>query len=234
PLVPLGLFTDRNFSLANVGISAVGFAVTALGFPLMLYTQAVLGYTPTQAALLLVPMAVMSILLARFVGRLTDRVHPRYLAGFGTFTVSVSLVWLSRVMAPDAEVWQLLLPITLLGIGSSFMWSPLGTSATRNLPMDRAGAGAGVYNTTRQVGSVLGSAGIAALMQSRLVVHLPQLTGGQVSRAEGGATRLPEPLQQGFAAAMADSLLLPAAVVLVACVAALFFARPRHLVRENS
>ncbi len=44
PLVPLGLFRDRNFSLANLGISAVGFAVTAMGFPLMLFTQIVLGF----------------------------------------------------------------------------------------------------------------------------------------------------------------------------------------------
>ncbi|GAB3745420.1 MFS transporter [Microlunatus parietis] len=233
PLVPLGLFGDRNFSLANVGIGAVGFAVTAMGFPLMLYTQSVLGFTPTQSALLMVPMAVMSIVLARFVGRLTDRMHPRYLAGFGTFTVAVSLVWLSRVMVPGAPLWQLLLPITLLGLGSSFMWSPLGTSATRNLPPQRAGAGAGVYNTTRQVGSVLGSAGIAALMQSGLATHLPQVSGGHGGLAET-ATQLPEPLRAGFAAAMADALLLPAGVILIASVAAIFFATPRHLVRENS
>jgi MFS family permease len=199
----------------------------------MLYTQSVLGFTPTQSALLMVPMAVMSIVLARFVGRLTDRMHPRYLAGFGTFTVAVALVWLSRVMVPGAPLWQLLLPITLLGLGSSFMWSPLGTSATRNLPPQRAGAGAGVYNTTRQVGSVLGSAGIAALMQSRLVAHLPQAAGGHGGMAET-ASQLPEPLRAGFAAAMADALLLPAGVILLAFLASMFFATPRHLVRENS
>ncbi len=232
PLVPLGLFRDRNFSLANLGISAVGFAVTAMGFPLMLFTQVVLGFSPTQSALLMVPMAVMSIVLARFVGRLTDRMHPRYLAGFGTLTVAVSLVWMSRVMTPGVPVWQLLLPITLLGIGSSFMWSPLGTSATRNLPMERAGAGAGVYNTTRQVGSVLGAAGIAALMQSRLAAHLPPAADGHSATMGIGASRLPEALQPGFATAMADSLLLPAAVILIAFVGALFFATPRHLVRR--
>ena len=72
-------------------------------------------------------------------------------------------------MRPDTPIWELLLPIALMGVGSGFMWAPIGTAATRNLPMDRAGAGAGVYNTTRQVGAVLGSAGIAALMQARLV-----------------------------------------------------------------
>ncbi|HEY3004983.1 MAG TPA: MFS transporter, partial [Kribbellaceae bacterium] len=56
PLLPLGLFRDRNFSLANLAITTVGFGITAMAFPLMLYAQAVRGLSPTKAALLLVPM----------------------------------------------------------------------------------------------------------------------------------------------------------------------------------
>ena len=69
PLVPLSLFRDRNFSLGNTAIAVMGFSLTAIGFPLMIYAQAVRGYSPTEAALLLVPMAVMVIVLARPVGR---------------------------------------------------------------------------------------------------------------------------------------------------------------------
>ena len=49
PLVPLALFGDRNFSLANVAISAMGFAITAMAFPLMLYAQLVRGLSPHAA-----------------------------------------------------------------------------------------------------------------------------------------------------------------------------------------
>ena len=63
--MPLGLFRDRNFSVANVAITVMGFAITAMAFPLMIYAQAVRGLSPTQAALLLVPMAVMTIVLRR-------------------------------------------------------------------------------------------------------------------------------------------------------------------------
>ena len=79
----------------------------------------------------------------------------------------------------------MLLPIALLGVANGFMWAPLGTTATRNLPMHQAGAGAGVYNTTRQIGAVLGSAAIAALMQSRLAIELP----GAGAAASGAAVR---------------------------------------------
>jgi hypothetical protein len=66
-----------------------------------------------------------------------------------------------------------LLPSALMGIGQAGMWGPLATTATRNLEPRQAGAGAGIYNTTRTIGSVLGSAAIAAFMQGRLEANLP-------------------------------------------------------------
>lgn len=228
PLLPLTLFRDRNFSLSNIAITTVGFAITAMTFPLMLYAQNVRGLSPTGAALLLVPMAVISGALAPFVGRLVDRVHPRYVAGFGLFCFPVSLVWLSLVMTPDSAVWELLLPIALLGVANGFMWSPLSTTANRNLPLERAGAGAGVYNTTRQVGAVLGSAGIAALMEVRLAAQ-PAIGGGGASTVEISTGLLPPAMYDGYSAAMAQSLLLPAAVLVIGWVATLCFATPRHL-----
>ena len=230
PLVPLSLFVDRNFSLANLAITTVGFTVTAFGFPLMLYAQAVLGMSPTRAALLFVPMAVISGALSPWVGKLTDRMHPRWLAGFGLLCLSVSLIWLSTQMTPDAPLWRLLLPIALLGVANGFMWAPLGTSATRNLPRERAGAGAGVYNTTRQVGAVLGSAGVAALIDSRLAAQLP--AGSSSGSAGIGIGQLPVFLRDGFSTAMAQAMLLPALVVVIGFVAVLFFQLPRHLRRE--
>ena len=227
PLVPLRLFGDRNFSLANAAITAVGFGVTAQAFPITLYAQGVRGLSPTGAALLLAPSAIISTALAPYVGRLTDRAHPRWIAAIGLSAFSLGLLGLAAAMRPETPTWVLLVPIALMGVGSGFMWSPIGTAATRNLPLSDAGAGAGVYNTTRQVGAVLGSAAIAALMQSRLAAELP----GGAAGAESGVARLPAALHGPFATAMAQSLVLPAVVVLLALAAALCFATPRHLVR---
>jgi hypothetical protein len=125
-------------------------------------------------------------------------------------------------------VWQILVPMGVMGISQAFMWGPLGATANRNLPMHSAGAGAGIYNTTRQVGAVLGSAAIAAVIEARLAAHLPGAAthGGQFTQASG--VRLPAPVAHGFSAAMADAMLLPAAVLLIGVVAAFFFERPTH------
>jgi EmrB/QacA subfamily drug resistance transporter len=227
PLVPLGLFHDRNFSLSNIAISSMAFAITAMAFPLMLYAQLVRGLSPTGSALLLVPMAIMSIVLAPGVGKLTDRVHPRQITAVGFTAVIVSLVWLSRVMTPGSATWEILLPMALLGIGNAGVWAPTSATANRNLPMNLAGAGAGVYNATRQVGAVLGSAAIAVLMDSRLAAHHLNFSPSEA----GKVTKLPAVAAGPFASAMSDAILLPAGVLVLGFLAVLFYATPRHQLR---
>lgn len=229
PLIPLRLFRDRNFSLSNVAITATGFLMISFALPMMLYAQTVLGLDPTHAAMLTIPQSVFGIILAPIVGNLVDTKHPRYLAGFGLLTASASVFWLSRAIGPDTPIWQLLLPIGLLGIGVAFIFSPLGVSANRNLPMSQAGAGSGVFNTSRQVGAVLGSAAIGSLMSSRLAADLPAMPGGSGQPTEAGAGKLPASLLGGFSDAMAESLLLPGAVILAGFGAAAFLVLPKHL-----
>jgi hypothetical protein len=113
------------------------------------------------------------------------------------------------------------LPLIAMGAGMAFIWSPLAATATRNLPPQLAGAGSGVYNSTRQVGSVLGSAGMAAFMTSRINAEVPLLDGAP-SGGEGAGAQLPDFLREPFATAMSQSLLLPAFVALFGVIAALF------------
>ena len=223
PLVPLPLFADRNFSLANIAITSLSFSVTAMGFPLMLYAQGVRGWSPTESALLFLPMAVMTMALAKPVGGLTDRVHPRVITSFGFATAMGSIFWLAAVLSPDAPVWTLAVPMVPLGIGNACIWAPNSATATRNLPLHQAGAGAGIYNATRQVGAVLGSAAIAVLMDSRLAAH-----GLTFSPSEGSAQDLPAQVMGPFADAMSQAMLLPAAILVVGLLATLAFERPRH------
>ena len=227
PLVPLSLFSDRNFSVSSVAITAVGFSITAMIFPFMIYAQVVRGLNPTHAALLMAPQAVASIVMAPVAGKLVDRVHPRYLASVGLLGMAATIYWLSRVMTPDSATWQILLPALFLGIFSSFVWGTLATGANRNLPPQSAGSGSGVYNTVRQVGSVIGSAAIAVLMESRIAAHLPGAQGPSLSF--GTSVALPPFVKTGLAAALSDAMVLPAAVLLLGFVAALFFENLRHL-----
>ncbi|MFC4222696.1 DHA2 family efflux MFS transporter permease subunit [Lysinibacter cavernae] len=227
PLLPLKLFRDRNFSLANLGITTVGFAITSMSMPLVFFFQMVRGLTPTQSALMLAPMAILSGVLAPFAGRLIDRTNPRNVAVVGLTLLGVSLFLYSKMLSPDISIWMLLIPSAVLGVANAGVWAPLSSTATRNLPPSQAGAGSGVYNTTRQVGAVLGSASIAALIQSRLAAELPHAPGAAASGDFQMSGVLPEVLHEGFATAMSQSLLLPAAAAILGAVFVAFFEKPK-------
>jgi len=137
PLLPLDLFRDRNFSLANIGITTVGFTVTAFGLPLIFYYQMVRGMTPTQSALMMVPMALISGGLAPVVGRIIDRVNPKYITSGGLVLMAVALAWNSVLMHPDTPILLFLLPSAVLGFANAGIWGPLSSTATRNLPPGR-------------------------------------------------------------------------------------------------
>src|SRR5699024_11863894 len=104
------------------------------------------------------------------------------------------LLWLSRLMDPAASVLLLLAPFFLIGLGNALVWGPLSLTATRNLPPSQAGAGSGVYNETRQVGSVLGSAASATLMSDRIAARPRDARGGAAAPhgAGGQAGTRPE------------------------------------------
>jgi MFS family permease len=227
PLVPLMLFRDRNFSVSNFAISTMSFTATAMGFPLMLYAQLVRGLSPTKAALLMVPMAIMSIVMAPIVGRYTDRVHPRLLTGAGFAITAVSIWWLSMVMYPESQTWQILVPMAVLGFGMAGVWAPLAATATRNLPTQLAGAGSGVYNATRQVGAVLGSAAIAVLMDARLAAE--GLSAGGAPGEGGSSGGLPPQALDAFSTAMSQSMLLPVVALSLGFLSVLGFEQMRHI-----
>ena len=228
PLLPLSLFKDRNFSLANIAITTVGFTVTAFSLPLIFYYQIVRGLTPTESALMMVPMALISGGLAPVVGRIIDKVNPKFITATGLVLMSVALFWNALLMHPDTPIWLFLLPSAVLGFANAGIWAPLSSTATRNLPPRQAGAGSGVYNTTRQIGAVLGSAAIAVLIQARLAAELPARPGaGADASPMGFGGALPEALHAGFSTAMGQSILLPAAVILLGAAVALFFAKPK-------
>ncbi|HJC30054.1 MAG TPA: DHA2 family efflux MFS transporter permease subunit [Candidatus Dietzia intestinipullorum] len=204
PLVPLRLFRDRNFSLGNFAVSSIGFVTAGTMVPLMFYLQVVKELSPTSSGLMLLPMAMIAGILAPVVGRLADRIDPRWFTAVGYFSFSASLLWLALIMDSDTTVPALFGPIALMGVGNGCVWAPTSSTAMRRLDLEVAGAGSGVYNTTRQVGAVLGSAAIGALMQARIVA-----TGD-------------------IGLGVADAMFLPAAVVLLGGLATMAFRTGAH------
>lgn len=222
PLIPLIIFGDRDFSLCNVGVAIISFTATAMMLPLTFYAQTVCGLSPARSALLIAPMAIANGVFAPFVGKIVDKYHPQPVLGFGFSVLAIALTWLTFEMSPTTPIWRLALPFFVLGVGMAFVWSPLTATATRNLPPHLAGAGSAVYNSVRQLGAVLGSAGMAAFMTWRISAEMPRQPSGDAAGEDALALQLPGFLREPFAAAMSQSVLLPAFIALFGIIAALF------------
>ncbi|GIJ00431.1 EmrB/QacA subfamily drug resistance transporter [Sediminihabitans luteus] len=201
-LLPLRLFRSRNFSLANVDGMAISFAMIGIFFPLTIFLQTILGLTPIQAALINLPSSLVSGVVAPLAGRASDRLPAKWVVAFGFAAIAGAVAWLSLVIAPDASAWAFVAPMMLFGLGTGCVFSPLSNLATSGLDHRTAGAGAGAFNTNRQVGGVIGSAAIVVTLSSRLAVELP-------AAAREVASSLPEALRQpfvdGFSAVGADA-----------------------------
>ncbi|MEU6580300.1 DHA2 family efflux MFS transporter permease subunit [Nocardia sp. NPDC046763] len=219
PLVPLRLFRDRNFALSNVAVTAMGVAVTSMMTPWYFYLQAVRDLSPMRSALVLAPMAIVTAVTGPLIGKVSDRVPPRVVPTVGFALFAASVFGIAAAMRPSSPIAVFLVAGVVAGLANSCIWASLASVATRNLPMHQAGAGAGVYNTTRQLGSVLGSAAVAALISARMAAA--GLGDGALST--GVAGHLPPAVLDRFSTALGQAMILPAAALVVGALAAALF-----------
>ena len=166
PLVPLALFRNRNYIAGSVGIIAMGFMAAAVMLPIMFWLQTVQGIPAGEAGIIVAPMALVSLLMSPVAGIMADKINPRLLGAIGFSILILSLFAAWWVMQADARAWVLGLPIAGLGVGQSFIWGSNAATTLRDVSPQLMGAASGVYNTSRQVGSVLGVALVSAVMQT--------------------------------------------------------------------
>jgi EmrB/QacA subfamily drug resistance transporter len=172
PLVPLSLFEERNFAVANWMAAAIAFGMMSLFLPIVIYLQSVRDFTALTAGLTLAPMSLTSMVVAPFAGRLADRIGGKYILMTGVFVFAIGFGTLTYVAGPDSTWINFLVPAVVAGAGMGMTFAPMTTVAMRNISPRMAGAASGVLNTTRQVGAAVGSAVVGALLQNRLAITL--------------------------------------------------------------
>src|SRR3989475_5554735 len=197
PLVPLSLFADRNFTVANWIAAAISFGMLSAFLPITIYLQSVRGFSALVAGLTLAPMSLTSMLTAPFAGRLSDRIGGKYIlmAGISLFTIGIGLI--AYVAGPDSTWINFLVPAIIAGAGIGMTFAPMTTVAMRNIEPRVAGAASAVLNTIRQLGAAIGSAVIGAILQNQLATTLH-------NQAVTRSTALPASFRDQFIAAFSS------------------------------
>ena len=197
PLVPLSLFEERNFAVANWIAASIAFGMMSLFLPIVIYLQSVRGFSALTAGLTLAPMSLTSMVVAPFAGRMADRVGGKYILMAGILLFAIGFGSLTFVAGPDSTWIDFLGPAIVSGAGMGMTFAPMTTVAMRDISPRMAGAASGVLNTTRQVGAAVGSAVVGALLQNNLATALHD-------QAVSHAGALPAAYREQFIAAFSS------------------------------
>ncbi|WP_240981385.1 MULTISPECIES: DHA2 family efflux MFS transporter permease subunit [unclassified Streptomyces] len=158
PLVPLGIFRNRAVSAANTGIMLCGSASFGMWFFMTVYAQNVLGYTPLQAGLALVPSSLAVLVGSKTAPRLMAVTGARTLAIAGILTAAAGFAWQSTLTADGTFLTTVLGPGILMMAGIGLATTPLATLATSGAAPGDAGLVSGLVNTSRTMGGAIGLA----------------------------------------------------------------------------
>jgi EmrB/QacA subfamily drug resistance transporter len=170
PLLPLSLFSVRNFAVGNVATAFVYAALSIGGFIIVLFLQQVAGYPATLAALALLPVSIVNILLASWFGSLAGRFGPRWFMAGGPALAGVGYLLMLASEIP-VNYWTQLMPgILLFALGLSATVAPLTAAILGSVSEQQAGIGSAVNNAVSRVAGLIGIALVGLLVGGKLAL----------------------------------------------------------------
>ncbi|MGW3142095.1 DHA2 family efflux MFS transporter permease subunit [Streptomyces sp. NPDC001139] len=204
PMLPMRLFRSRAFSGINAASLLMFLGMFGSIFLLSQFMQGVLGYSPTEAGLRMLPWTGMPMLAAPVAGILSDRIGGRPVVAAGLFLQAAGLGWMAAVVDPGVSYAAQLPALIISGVGMGLFFAPAANLVMSSVRGTEQGIASGANNALREVGGALGIAIMSSIFSSQ---------GGYDSA-------------QTFVDGLQPALVTGAAVVAVAGAAALLI--PRH------
>lgn len=203
-MLPLDLFADRTFAVANFLTFTIYGGMGVLFFLLSVQLQVTVGWTPLASGAALLPVTALMLLLSSRMGALSQQIGPRLPLTFGPLVAATGMALLTRVGPGASFVTDVLPAVVIFGLGLSAIVAPVTSAALSSVPDRRAGAASGTNNAVARTGGLLA------------VAAIPGLVG-----LTGDALANPDKLDPGFDKAM----WVAAAMVAVGGVSAFFLLR---------
>ncbi|MEV6142706.1 MFS transporter [Streptomyces sp. NPDC051992] len=165
PAIDITYFKEPSFAAAVAAIALVFFALMGVTFFSAFYMQSVRGWSALQAGLMLLPLAASQMIFAPRARLLVDRFGARVTCTVGMLLVAAGLA--SFALFDDTTpVWVLCLLFFIQGTGMAHVMTPVTVAVMQALPREKAGSGAAVNNTFRQVGGALGVAVLGSVLST--------------------------------------------------------------------
>jgi EmrB/QacA subfamily drug resistance transporter len=213
PLLDLRLFSNRNFTIANICIFVLGATLYGAMFLLPLYYQIARGQSPWVAGLLMAPQGIGAACVMRLSGSVTDRVGPRRVVPAGIILMAVATIPFAFVTTTTPE-WLLGTTLFVRGMGLGLSMMPIFAAAYFDLSHTDIPRASTTLNIVRQIGGSVAVALFAVVLQRQIISHVGGGSGGGLSLAE--TVKLPPAIADKVATAFANTFWWAVATILVA------------------
>lgn len=167
PMLPMRLFRSRAFSGINAASLLMFLGMFGSIFLLSQYMQIVLGYSPTEAGLRMLPWTGMPMLVSPLAGYLSDRIGGRPVVAAGLFLQALGLAWYAVVVGPDATYGVQLPALVISGIGMALYFAPAANLVMSSVRPHEQGIASGANNALREVGGALGIAVMSSIFSAQ-------------------------------------------------------------------
>lgn len=167
PMLPMRLFRNRAFAGINGASLLMFLGMFGSIFLLSQFFQGVLGYSPTQAGLRMLPWTGMPLIIAPFAGILSDRIGGRPVVAAGLALQAAGLALFALLIGPDVSYPTMLPALILGGAGMALYFAPASSVVMSSVRPAEQGIASGANNALREVGGALGIAVLGAVFAAR-------------------------------------------------------------------
>jgi DHA2 family multidrug resistance protein len=175
PVVDLTLFKKRNFWAGALALS-VGYGLFFGNVVLLpLWLQQYMGYTATQAGMVLAPVGAFALLLSPVVGKNIAKVDPRRFAAFA-FMVFALVLWMRSHFNTQADFQTIMIPTIIQGVAMAFFFIPLVTITLSGISPEKIPAASGLSNFVRITAGSFGTSIATTIWQDRAAMHHAQIS----------------------------------------------------------
>ena len=198
PIINLSVLKDGNLRIGVVMGFILGFGLYSSTLILPIYTQSILGWTATDAGLVLIPGSITTAFMMPIVGKLMQRgVHQGYMIAGGFLIFFLFTFIMHNIITPDTGVEHMFWPLILRGVGLGLLFVPITTLSLSTLKGKNIGEGAAFTGMMRQLGGSFGIAIVTTYITRSSQEHRVNL----VSHLDGSSYEVQQRLwmlQKGF------------------------------------
>ena len=163
PMMPLRLFRNRSFAVANIVGVLFSLGIFGAVFIRIQFLQVAQGASALKAGGRTMPWTMAPLVVAPLAGLITPRigVRPAIVAGLACMTAS--LVWIALVLEADVDYLRLVSPFALAGIGMGLVFAPIASAVLEGIASEDQAVASGTNSTAREIGVALGIAALSAV-----------------------------------------------------------------------